>query len=134
MRKIKFNAIDTDTNNYIRFDDWIDRLKAGHTAFDEDKTDNELLAGFLEDCFGCDLLQYTGLKDKNGVEIFEGDIVEAHNYLTKDGKVFFNDVDKIIFDEERAMFMYGSDYLFSVINCHCEVIGNIYKNKGLLNV
>jgi uncharacterized phage protein (TIGR01671 family) len=83
------------------------------------------------------LMQYTGLKDKNGKEIYEGDIVRA----TYDGAIGHSE---IIWDSHKAMFMcvcnrikerpvggwYAYDWAHrSVI----EVIGNIYENPELLS-
>ena len=70
-------------------------------------------------------LQFTGLTDKNGIEIYEGDIVA---YLGKGEEV-------VEFD--NGSFMVGLDgelpaLLSSQIKCGCEIIGNIYENKDLL--
>lgn len=78
--------------------------------------------------YQCDsnrLMQYTGLKDKNGVEIYEGDIVERTDLRWGGwtvgglgGDKFYQDV----FDLER----------FIETTHPYEVIGNIYENKELL--
>lgn len=73
-----------------------------------------------------ELMQSTGLKDKNGVEIFEGDILKGD-----DGEVFYNSV---VFDKEKAIFM-RSDSIELWENVEeLEVIGNIYENPELLEV
>ena len=69
------------------------------------------------------LMQYTGLKDKNGVEIYEGDIVN----LPTDGE--FSPVE-ITFTVDRDFN--GWEVLPQHIEDGAEVIGNIYENPELL--
>ncbi|EGO2723968.1 YopX family protein [Enterococcus faecalis] len=72
------------------------------------------------------LMQSTGLKDKNGVEIFEGDI-GWDDHLEVHGQVIF----------ENGAFKYEwdniSEDLFEVTD-DIEIVGNIYENPELLEV
>jgi uncharacterized phage protein (TIGR01671 family) len=71
-------------------------------------------------------MQYTGLKDKNGKEIYEGDIVSFVYDHT--GSVWTMAVD---WDEKNAMFILKGNSV-SLSEFDGEVIGNIYENPDLL--
>ena len=76
--------------------------------------------------------QCTGLKDKNGKLIYEGDIVKTI-YNRPDG-VIINRICVIEYNRSAFWINYGiaASYLYND-DCIYEVIGNRYENKDLLN-
>ena len=121
MREIKFRAWDTDSNV------WIGNVKDWEARYLNDKdTDNILM-------------QYTGLKDKNGVEIYEGDIVRVQYYnnynAPKNIQHKQESIEEVRYDEEMVTFRFGNIFPFHLWNDtlkDIEIIGNIYENKDML--
>jgi uncharacterized phage protein (TIGR01671 family) len=73
-------------------------------------------------------LQYTGLKDLNGNEIYEGDIIKK----TYGSSVPFF---VVAWHNERAMFIQQDGYnepLFQIETGYIEIIGNIYEHPNLI--
>ena len=96
-----------------------------------------------DNCFGegysvrnldnIEVLQFTGLKDKNGKEIYEGDIIRLKHHIDKR----INVVGKVVFLSEQASFGIIDDLcqeypLFRNTTEQIEIIGNIYENFELL--
>lgn len=78
------------------------------------------------------IMQYTGLKDKNGKEIYEGDIVcdRWANFYTP---IFRNGIYMAYNVKDLHLTKQEPSTQFNVIwKNGCEVIGNIYENPDLL--
>jgi len=84
---------------------------------------------FPEDATDVILMQYTGLQDKKGAEIYEGDIiaynVEGTNEKTWISVILWKDGCLIIEREEIPLVMDGTIY-------NIVIIGNIYENPELI--
>ncbi|EAG8151344.1 hypothetical protein LHR41_002794 [Listeria monocytogenes] len=90
------------------------------------------------------LMQYTGLKDKNGKKIFEGDIVTAFSNINKYTDSFAGDVEPtfcltpIVYDGACFKTTYKGEPSYvlnqnvSSLVKHMEVIGNIHENPELM--
>ncbi|MBU5424986.1 YopX family protein [Tissierella pigra] len=90
------------------------------------------------------IMQYTGLKDKNGKEIYEGDICKYtfdlpnSSYATENGLKIR--ISKVFWSDWRGSFAIGNSLanndLFNYVRNgnRVEVIGNIYENPELLEV
>ena len=118
MRGIKFRAWDRFSGVMVfRHDGWSDEVDVLNEVWNA-------LEGFEYE-----VMQYTGLKDANGVEIYEGDIV-----YHKDTRGF-NDlaVGVVEWCSSHAQWRhsrYSEEYLSGD---RLEVIGNIYENPELID-
>ena len=119
-------------NREIKFRAFIDgeMIQADALAFEQ----YEPLSMQLAKC--PTLMQYTGLKDKNGVEIYEGDIMKpVTNYLYK-----FGNQGAVEYEPDYGGYIVIGEWsknqhhenLTCDIAIECEVIGNIHQNPELL--
>ena len=121
MREIKFRAWDTVGKQWL----WITGFETAETSV----SDGYTLDGLFHDGDyvgkeGIVLMQYTGLKDKNGKEIYEKDVCKLDNFT---GVVVFSDGCFRISDGRRTAYFISTD-------CReVEVIGNVFENGELLN-
>lgn len=103
----------------------------------------EELTHFTLNDGGCVLMQSTGLLDKNGKEIFEGDIVtcEDMNQTEHKGEVIFENgtfcLRSLILNwknerETCLIWKDGVNNWYSLENCYeFQIIGNLYENPDL---
>ncbi|WP_338214948.1 YopX family protein [Lacticaseibacillus salsurivasis] len=122
MRQIKFRAWDKDS----KLMDNVVRLEV------DDSGHFDTADGYGNVYHNFELMQFTGLYDKNGRGIYEGDIVRTGDDNVGDpapmiGKVIMQDGSWLIENEEKQEAI----DLFSEITSR-EVIGNIFEDKQLL--
>lgn len=127
MREFKFRAWDKLTEKMVSHlpEGYGLTLSYGICAFPRDQ----------EQCVAqghqFELMQFTGMKDKNGVEIYEGDILDgkykAFVYF-KDGRFKVKKVEEGFCSRSVARWL----HLREKALCPSEIIGNIYENPELL--
>jgi len=120
MREIKFRA--WNGNNMLY---WEDIKKYGIQIFDI------FDISFYKN--GNRLMQYTGLTDKNGKEIYEGDIVKYEPDGVEEPALFKKENCVIEYFEDRFLAIRNIGKPYPIFKKSCiEVIGNIYENKEFL--
>jgi len=118
MREIKFRIVCKDASGNVFFE-FVDLWTLMLGRFNVENI------GRIEAIVTKD--QYTGLKDKNGKEIFEGDIVRAQFYDSKPETM------KVEWFDVHYYIGIAGGYPLSISGLHdIEIIGNVYENKDLI--
>ena len=120
QREIKFRAWNKGTGKMI------DLYKTTPLALDANLNCDGIFIPFKP---GYEIMQYTGLKDKNGKEIYEGDIIKYWYDRDMSGKDRCEYLEDVSWGRGP-----GNAIGFNICETHHpEVIGNIYETTQLLN-
>jgi uncharacterized phage protein (TIGR01671 family) len=118
MREIKFRAWHESNKVMVNFD---------NAVLCRDVYQREFLAHLLNGDFGDVLMQFTGLKDENGIDIYEGDIFGGF------------ELEVLSWDNQYQRYCIKinnrrAGWLTEFKSKHRKVIGNIHQNPELLEV
>ena len=135
MREIKFRG--RKSNGEWLYGDLVHNVGVGASTaliFPEDAHDSWDRYIILTDTIG----QFTGLLDKNGKEIYEGDVVSYRYSIRRPDSFVRNEINYIGFRQSECKFIVVCKNrhhdLHEPYNLQVEVIGNIHDNPELLTL
>ena len=128
MREIKFRAwiedVDEEEKPFMSKPFTLLNLINGHHEFWDDEGFGYLAVEDIDDWSKITFLQFTGLKDSKGKEIYEGDILD---YRSECGA--YHVVKWLVLDNGIGLGCDCSGFLYM---SKTEIVGNIYENKNFL--
>lgn len=135
MREIKFRAWDKEKKKWLSFDEG-DPIQHDYTGFST--------LGYWVEVFDFDedrvvLMQYTGLKDKNGVDIYEGDVLKmaVSKFVPDEDGFDWEEIIVEVYFDSGGFWYKGAGRMDHNWHFHNqnerEVIGNKYENPELLD-
>lgn len=126
-REIKFRGKRVRTEDPL--ERWIEGSYVEYTNIRDEKIIKIMSqSGYMNDINPETVGQFTGLCDKNGKEIYEGDIVECNGDICK--VMYSNHYAGFALDKKGWLYLHFFGEAFS--NEDCLVIGNIHDNIELL--
>jgi uncharacterized phage protein (TIGR01671 family) len=130
MREIKFRAwFEGHMYEIAKLDFWGDPEQATCDMARMSLTEDGYTEEYEVYLHEVELMQYTGLKDKNGKEIYEGDIVREHG---NDYTPIYQNGIYMAYNVDRINDPYVSTQFNVIWRNGCEVIGSIHDNPELM--
>lgn len=141
MREIKFRGWNTGAWNWNNIQEWV---YGGFTmyygfAYERGKSPDAVIFYIDEgQQKRCPVVpesvgQFIGLKDKNGKEIYEGDIIHSEIHKPAHYQIEFIEGGFCATHPDLEGYPIDINHFYPSIGCQIEVIGNIYENPSLLS-
>jgi hypothetical protein len=122
MRDIKFRGLEVLTGDWV-FGNHVLKGTGSHYILPQNLVANDIPQYHVD---GDTVGQNTGLKDKNGKAIYEGDIVtDEENFV---GPILYEDGSFKV----HCIDLMATGHLFGQVSKYLNIIGNIYENPELL--